>query len=70
MSKEPTDYEIIEYEQRVKDEASQMPLVAAKAETLSVLIQEYRDNPSFLAKLTSLQSDGYTEFRRCRGTPS
>lgn len=53
--KEPTDYDILAYEQSIKEkEASQQPLVSSDRESIEVLLGEYAQNPAFLEKLKVL----------------
>lgn len=61
-----SDEQILEYEQRIKDEeAEKMPLVCQE-ENISQLVTEYKDNGPFLKKVKHL-SEKYDKIRKCRG---
>lgn len=54
MSKkgDPTDLEILEYEQSIKDEeARKNPLVMSEPQSTEVLGEEYQHNSAFISKL-------------------
>ncbi|CAO3638917.1 unnamed protein product [Cunninghamella blakesleeana] len=66
--KEPelTDEQILEFEQKIKDEeAEKIPLVCQN-EPISKLEEEFKDNESFLKKIKNL-SKNHSKIRRCRG---
>jgi hypothetical protein len=64
----PSDAEILEYEQRIReDEAKQHPLVGKRLPLRQLMDKEFADNPPFLGKLQSLIDRHYTSYRSCRG---
>ncbi|KAI9322503.1 peptidase C65 Otubain-domain-containing protein [Dichotomocladium elegans] len=63
---ELTDEQILEFEQRIKDEeALKIPLVC-QAEPISILENEFKDNEPFLRKVKNL-SETSDRIRKCRG---
>lgn len=61
-----TDEQILEFEQRIKDEEAQkMPLVCQE-EPISKLVEEFKGNEPFLKKINNL-SKAHDKIRRCRG---
>ncbi|KAI8996767.1 ubiquitin thioesterase OTUB1-like protein [Pilobolus umbonatus] len=61
-----TDEQILEFEQRIKDEeAEKIPLVCQE-ESIDKLEEEYKDNEPFLKKIKNLGKD-YSKMRKCRG---
>ncbi|KAI7906836.1 peptidase C65 Otubain-domain-containing protein [Cokeromyces recurvatus] len=61
-----SDEQILQFEQQIKDEEAQkIPLVCQK-ESISTLIEEYKDNMPFFKKVTNLNND-HDSIRKCRG---
>ncbi|KAI9258057.1 ubiquitin thioesterase otubain-like protein [Phascolomyces articulosus] len=63
---ELTDEQILELEQRIKDEdALKIPLVC-QDESINTLEEEFKDNEPFLCKIKNL-SESSSRIRKCRG---
>ncbi|KAI8388433.1 peptidase C65 Otubain-domain-containing protein [Radiomyces spectabilis] len=63
---ELTDEQILQFEQRIKDEEAQRIPLVCQAEPLSHLEEEYKDNEPFLRKVKNLNGD-HQKIRKCRG---
>ncbi|KAI8876494.1 cysteine proteinase [Backusella circina FSU 941] len=63
---QPTDEEILQHEQRIKDEEAQKVPLVSLPEPIAKLEKEFEGNEPFIKKIKNL-GQKHKEIRRCRG---